>query len=639
MFSDLDNPPFAEVGADGVPRGRDVEMMKDIARILERPLEWRRLPFDQLLPAAARGEAEVVCATLGVTPERERQVAFSRPYFVTSIAVVVRSGEGEPRRLGDLSGRRVAAAAGTTSERALRQRLPDCTPVLENEAQLSAAERLLAGEVDALVMDAPNAEALVREGAGRMQRLDESLAVESYALALPRSERATLARGERRAGDSVPPGQVEGTGRELRGSCFPNRGDELTDPLKMLAALALICAGCRAAETGSASEGSTLFYNGRIYLGDESWTRVEALLAVDGRVEAVGGREELLGRATGASSFDLRGAVVVPGLQDAHVHLEEFGASLESVDLRGASSFDEVVERIARQAARQAPGTWVLGRGWDQNLWPEEAFPHHRRLSERVPDHPVWVQRVDGHAALANASALAVAGLTEADSSQLTDGAGRVIAGEDGRPSGVFVDAAMDLVARHVPPPDRATRARRILRGQDAFIAAGLTAVHDMGVDPETVDVLLELKQAGRLKLRCIEYVTGNQGLTPFVLASFPMRAGSRDLISVIGVKLVIDGALGSRGAALLEEYSDQPGEKGLLLLSPEELAQRLEQCAQAGLQPAVHAIGDRANRVVLDCLRSADVGRPDLRAPASPHRARPDRGRRRTGTASTSSA
>jgi len=194
VFSDLDNPPFAEVGVDGVPRGRDVEMMEEVARILERPLEWRRVPFEELLPAAARGEAEVVCATLGVTPEREQEVAFSRPYFVTSIAVVVRRGDGEPQRLEDLSGRRVAAGAGTTSERALRQRLPDCTPVIENEADLSGAERLLAGEVDALVMDAPNAEALVREGAGRMVRLAESLAVESYALALPKSERATLAR-------------------------------------------------------------------------------------------------------------------------------------------------------------------------------------------------------------------------------------------------------------------------------------------------------------------------------------------------------------------------------------------------------------------------------------------------------------
>jgi hypothetical protein len=375
--------------------------------------------------------------------------------------------------------------------------------------------------------------------------------------------------------------------------------------LKTLMAAALACAGCRTADREPSFEGTTLFYNGRIYLGDEDWSQVEAILVVDGRVKAVGGREELLGKAAGGRSFDLRGAVVVPGLQDAHLHLEKYGESLESVDLKGSISYDEVVERIARQAARQAPGTWILGRGWDQNLWPEKIFPHHQRLSERVPDHPVWAQRVDGHAALANGNALAIAGLTEADAAQLSDGDGRVVAGEDGRPSGVFVDAAMDLIRQNVPPPDRATRTRRILRGQDALIAAGLTAVHDMGVDPEAVDILLELKQAGRLKLRCIEYIAGNQGLTPFVLAHFPMQPDSRDLISVIGVKLVIDGALGSRGAALLEEYSDRPGEKGLLQLSREELAQRLELCAQAGLQPAVHAIGDRGNRAVLDALEA----------------------------------
>ena len=373
----------------------------------------------------------------------------------------------------------------------------------------------------------------------------------------------------------------------------------------MLAVAVLLCTGCRSAEPEPDFEGTTLFHNGRIYLGDKEWTQVEAILVVDGRVKAVGRSEDLRKKTSSGQSFDLRGAVVVPGLQDAHVHLEEYGESLESVDLRGASSFDEAVERIARQAARQPQGSWILGRGWDQNLWPEAAFPHHQRLSERVPDHPVWVQRVDGHAALANDNALAVADLADADAAQLSDETGRVVAAEDGRPSGVFVDAAMDLVARHLPLPDRATRTRRILRGQDALIAAGLTAVHDMGVDPETIDVLSELKKAGRLKLRCIEYIAGNQGLTPFALANFPRKPDSRDLLSVIGVKLVIDGALGSRGAALLEDYSDRPGEKGLLQLSQEELTQRLEQCAQAGLQPAVHAIGDRGNRVVLDALEA----------------------------------
>jgi polar amino acid transport system substrate-binding protein len=191
VASDLDNPPFAGVGADGEPVGRDVEMMAMLARELGREVEWRRMSFAELLPAVEAGEVDVVCATIGVTPERARRVAFSAPYYRTAIAVVARAGAGEPRTLDELVGRRVSAAAGTTSERAVRRRVPGAVGVFANAKDAPVLERLLAREVDAAVMDGPAADTLVARSDGRLVRLGEDLDVELYALALP-LERAAL---------------------------------------------------------------------------------------------------------------------------------------------------------------------------------------------------------------------------------------------------------------------------------------------------------------------------------------------------------------------------------------------------------------------------------------------------------------
>ena len=380
------------------------------------------------------------------------------------------------------------------------------------------------------------------------------------------------------------------------------------------AALALglaLAAGCRSSQGVDAEAAeTTLFHNGRIYLGAPDWVAVEAVLVAEGRVVAVGPETTLL-EMSPTRRVDLRGGFAVPGLQDAHGHLEGHGKSLETVDLRGSRSFAEVVERVAAQAERQPRGTWIEGRAWDQNLWPEKAFPHHGELSRRVPDHPVWLRRVDGHAALANARALEIAGLDGPQPDEHPVPGGQMILGEDRRPTGVFVDTAMGLVGRHIPEPDEATRTRRILLAQDALLADGLTAIHDMGVDPATIHILKRLRDQGRLRLRLIEYLHGNAGLSDERIAGLPLAADADDLLCATGVKLVIDGALGSRGAALIEDYSDDPGNRGLLLLSVEDLAERLEICSRAGLQPAIHAIGDRGNRLVLDAYAELMQRRP----------------------------
>jgi polar amino acid transport system substrate-binding protein len=193
VASDLDNPPFAEVDENGREHGRDVEMMERIASALKRPIEWRRMPFAELIPAVERGEVDIVCATLGITPGRARRVAFSVPYFETELTAVARSGAGEPRSIEDLDGRKVAAGTGTTSERAVLLRLPRATGVFENKSQMPLHERLVSGEVDAAVLDGPNADDLIAKSNGALTRLAGDLGDESYALALPKSKPELLA--------------------------------------------------------------------------------------------------------------------------------------------------------------------------------------------------------------------------------------------------------------------------------------------------------------------------------------------------------------------------------------------------------------------------------------------------------------
>jgi predicted amidohydrolase YtcJ len=306
--------------------------------------------------------------------------------------------------------------------------------------------------------------------------------------------------------------------------------------------------------------------------------------------------------------LDAGGRTVVPGITDAHAHLLGLGQALRRVDLRGTRSYDEVIQRVAARA-RQAPaGSWIMGRGWDQNDWGDTRFPTHEALSRAVPDHPVWLERVDGHAGLANARAMQAANVTAATKDP--EG-GRIERGEGGAPTGVFVDNAQALVERAVPPATRDETRAAVLAAIKEANRWGLTGMHDAGASRATIEVYEELAKASTFDLRTYVMVSDDSTDIGYYLARGPQSELYGGRLWIRALKLYADGALGSRGAALLEPYSDDPRNSGLLVSAPEHIRAVAARGLAAGFQVNTHAIGDRANRLVLDAYERALAERP----------------------------
>ena len=314
----------------------------------------------------------------------------------------------------------------------------------------------------------------------------------------------------------------------------------------------------------------------------------------DGRIAAVGGDAE---KRAGLKTriIDARGATVLPALTDAHAHLFGLGMSLDQLDLRDCDSPDACAERVRAHADRD----WILGRGWDQNRWRSKEFPTSAMLDRVIADRPVWLRRVDGHAGWANSRALAKGGVTKATQDPA---GGRIVRDAQGNPTGVLVDEAMALVERAIPEPQAAARERMILAAQKVALSLGLTCVHDMGIDATTAGVYRKLEKDGKLLLRV--YAFAGAGEADQLLTQSPEPGGA--MFTMRAIKLYADGALGSRGAALLAPYSDDPGNTGLVITPPEEIERVARLALARGWQVGVHAIGDRANRNVLDAFERA---------------------------------
>jgi len=291
------------------------------------------------------------------------------------------------------------------------------------------------------------------------------------------------------------------------------------------------------------------------------------------------------------------GKTVLPGLIDGHGHVLGLGQNLAQAELRGSESEQDAVARVAAFATENADAPWIIGRGWNQVLWPSNSFPTAASLDEVLPNKPVYLKRVDAHAGWANSKALALAGINK---NTIDPPGGEIIRDSNGNPTGVLIDNAMALVEQRIPTADEAAKVRALNAAFAHLLALGITSVHDAGVDSDTLSLYQQLAVTKKLPLR----------LYPMISARDPqlrqwLDAGiiddSSDYLDIRSVKIYGDGALGSRGAALIESYADQPGSKGLLVTSPDRLTQVMKLTINAGFQTNVHAIGDMANRLVLD--------------------------------------
>ena len=370
----------------------------------------------------------------------------------------------------------------------------------------------------------------------------------------------------------------------------------------VLVMLALLAAG----PAPVAAQADLVLHNARIYTVDAEHPEAEALAVRGGRLLMVGRREAVLTAYPEAERLDAEGRTVVPGLIDAHAHLMGQGLSMLEADLVGTASKEEIVERLEAFADERGlpEGAWLTGRGWDQNDWPEGKFPARADLDAAFPERPVWITRVDGHAAWANTAALKAAGLDALRAAEDPEG-GRILRDDEGEPTGVLVDAAMPLVGQHQPAPTAEARqqALQLVLGETAKY--GLTGVHEAGIDAATIDLYKEAISAGTFNLRLYGMIGGRgETFDQFCQEGPLLDYGGK--LTVRAVKFYMDGALGSRGAALLDDYADEPGNKGLLNRAPAAFEKDVQRSLECGFQVNTHAIGDRANRVVLDAYEAA---------------------------------
>ncbi len=381
--------------------------------------------------------------------------------------------------------------------------------------------------------------------------------------------------------------------------------DCMDTPLLFVLSCCLTVA-CFADGSPEGIKASAIYHNGNVYTMDEDRPKASAIaIDADGAIVFVGSdNAAMLLRDDDTRLIDLDGRTVLPGLIDAHGHIAGQGSfELGVLELSAVAAQHELVETVAARARELEPGAWVLGGRWDHESWPSGTLPTHNDLSSVTPDNPVWLRRVDGHAGLANAQAMRLAGITR---DTVSPAGGEILKNEHGEPTGVFVDRAMSLISRAIEA-NSPSNEDLILAAQDHLLRVGLVGAHDAGIGPEEGEDFKRLAEDGRLKIRVAAMLSA--AYAPAYLPEHEPYISDRFVFR--SVKYYMDGAMGSRGAWLLEPYTDRPtsdGEPytGLAVGDPRELEELSRLAIEHGWQMRTHAIGDRANREVLDAYERA---------------------------------
>jgi predicted amidohydrolase YtcJ len=368
----------------------------------------------------------------------------------------------------------------------------------------------------------------------------------------------------------------------------------------LIAVVTLLFASC-----SQKKKADLLVFNATIYTVDSSFSTAEAMVVKDGKIEAVGKKDDLEKEFDAKEKLDAAGKFLYPGFIDGHAHFVGYGNSLQTVNLVGTNSWDEVIERTKKFAAENPDG-WLLGRGWDQNDWTEKEFPINDSLNTLFPDRPVLLTRIDGHAAVANQKALDLAGIKAGDTLK-----GGEIEEMEGTLTGILIDNAVDLVSSKTPAQTNEQFKEAIKDAEQNCFAVGLTTIDDCGLSAETVEKIKALQQSDDLKMRLYVMLSDEKTNYDYAAKNGMIKT---DRLNVRSFKVYGDGALGSRGACLLQPYSDKPNWSGFLLSSPAHFDSVANTIANMGWQMCTHAIGDSGNRTILNIYAKYLKGKNDLR-------------------------
>lgn len=346
--------------------------------------------------------------------------------------------------------------------------------------------------------------------------------------------------------------------------------------------------------------------NAKVYTVDSNFSVAESFAVVDGKIAATGTNEEILSQFNSENIIDAEGRFVYPGFNDAHCHFNGYATNLmQYADLRGTETQEEIYERL-KQHHEKFGGDWILGRSWDQNDWPEKSFPEKTRLDELFPNIPVYLVRVDGHAGWCNSKTLEIAGVT-ADSKV----SGGQVMVKNGEPTGILIDNAMGLVGEYIPEITPEQLRKGLLEAQKNCFAAGLTSVTDAGLSKSTISLMEEMHNQGELKMRINAMLNPtNENFETFV-KNGPKQS---DRLTINTIKIYADGALGSRGALLLNDYFDDPGNTGLQIETQEYYNKICQLAYDNNFIVATHCIGDSANRLMLNTYAKFLHGKNDRR-------------------------